>query len=263
MKKKWFEFKKIYMNQKKSCLTILLILIVLVFLCMTLKLIQGQFSSAILCISSILFFFLPILIQIKFSIKISNPLEILIYLFLFASQILGEVYHFYVLVPSWDLILHTLSGFLCVGIGISIISFFTNSGVHLSIWNIIIFGFCFSMTTSVCWEFGEYTIDKIFLTDAQKDIFVKKISSVKLDESKNNKPVKIYNIEKTILFDKDGQAITTIYGGYLDIGLNDTMKDLIANFIGAIIYSIFGYFYIKYRDKNDLTRNFIFTQLNN
>ena len=34
-------------------------------------------------------------------------------------------------------------------------------------------------------------------------------------------------------------------GGYLDIGLLDTMNDLFVNFIGAVVFSVIGYFYVK------------------
>ena len=34
-------------------------------------------------------------------------------------------------------------------------------------------------------------------------------------------------------------------GGYLDIGLIDTMQDLIVNFIGAFVFSVIGFFYVK------------------
>ena len=41
-------------------------------------------------------------------------------------------------------------------------------------------------------------------------------------------------------------------GGYLDIGLIDTMKDLQVNCIGAIAFSIIGFFYVKHRGKGKL-----------
>ena len=34
-------------------------------------------------------------------------------------------------------------------------------------------------------------------------------------------------------------------GGYLDIGIIDTMKDLFVNFIGAVVFSITGFFYAR------------------
>ena len=46
-------------------------------------------------------------------------------------------------------------------------------------------------------------------------------------------------------------------GGYLDIGLLDTMKDLFVNFIGAVVFSVFGYFYVKYKGKGRLVPSLI------
>ena len=64
------------------------------------------------------------------------------------------------------------------------------------------------------------------------------------------------NIEKTQIYSSDG-TITTIEGGYLDLGLTDTIKDLFVNFIGAVVFSTFGYLYIKNRDKYTFVKNFI------
>ena len=46
-------------------------------------------------------------------------------------------------------------------------------------------------------------------------------------------------------------------GGYLDIGLYDTMEDLFVNFIGAVVFSVIGYFYVKHRGKGKVARQFI------
>ena len=45
--------------------------------------------------------------------------------------------------------------------------------------------------------------------------------------------------------------------GYLDIGLNDTIEDLIVNFIGAITFNVFGFIYLKNRGKDRIVKNFI------
>ena len=45
--------------------------------------------------------------------------------------------------------------------------------------------------------------------------------------------------------------------GYLDIGLIDTMKDLIVNFVGAVVFSVIGFFYIKNRGKGKFAKRFI------
>ena len=51
--------------------------------------------------------------------------------------------------------------------------------------------------------------------------------------------------------------ITIVDGGYLDIGIIDTMKDLLVNFVGAVVFSILGFLYIKNRDNYGFAANFI------
>ena len=46
-------------------------------------------------------------------------------------------------------------------------------------------------------------------------------------------------------------------GGYLDIGIVDTMKDLMVNFIGAVVFSIIGILYLKHRGKGKLAASLI------
>ena len=85
---------------------------------------------------------------------------------------------------------------------------------------------------------------------------VQSISSVELNESGQNVPIKIDNIKRTDIYTNDGK-ITTIENGYLDIGIIDTMKDLLVNFIGAVIFSVIGFLYVKNREKYKFTENFI------
>ena len=46
-------------------------------------------------------------------------------------------------------------------------------------------------------------------------------------------------------------------GGYLDVGIIDTMKDLFVNFIGAVVFSTIGYFYVRGRGKGGFAQRFI------
>ena len=103
-------------------------------------------------------------------------------------------------------------------------------------------------------------MDNVFKTDMQKDRIVKSISSVEINPERKNDSIVVDNINKTVIYytQKDGTSKEfTIDGGYLDIGIKDTMKDLIVNFIGAIVYSFIGFFYIKGRDEYKFAENFI------
>ena len=74
-----------------------------------------------------------------------------------------------------------------------------------------------------------------------------------LDPTKSNRVVHITGITDVIL--SDGTSLGL--GGYLDIGLIDTMKDLFVNFIGAVVFSFIGYFYVKSRGEGRFARRFI------
>ena len=55
----------------------------------------------------------------------------------------------------------------------------------------------------------------------------------------------------------NGEDWIAKYGGYIDIGLIDTMKDLLVNFIGAVVFSVIGFFYVKSRGKGKFASQFI------
>lgn len=256
------ELKKEYKRTKKSSILVYFTLRFLVILCLIRQIFLGHIDSALLCVLSLILLLLPVIIQKKFKITLPNTLEVIIYVFIFAAEILGEIYNFYGNIPNWDLILHTLNGFLCAAVGLSLIDLLNNNvkTIKLTPAYVALASFCFSMTIGVCWEFIEYAFDKTTLVDMQKDELVTSITSVEFDPTKSNKAIKIKGIAKTVLYDNNNLELITIEGGYLDIGLNDTMEDLLVNFIGASIYSTLGYFYIKNRDKYKLASKFIITK---
>lgn len=251
-----------YQETKRSSLLVYLILRMLVIICMILQLIHGNISNALLCLLSLVLLLLPMFIQNKFEITLPNTLEIIIYLFIFSAEILGEINNFYHLIPYWDTILHTLNGFLATAVGFSLIDLLNKNSkkFNLSPIYLCLVAFCFSMTIGVLWEFFEYAADKFLLLDMQKDEIVSKISSVTLDETNSNKAIILKDIEKTVIYNNRGEELMTINGGYLDIGINDTMKDLFVNFIGAIVFCIFGYFYLTQNKKNTFITNFVPTK---
>jgi hypothetical protein len=251
--------KKEVKESRKSSLTVYLILRVLVILCLILQILRGDLNNAFLCVWALILFTVPLFIQKAFKITLPNVLETVIFLFIFAAEILGEINNFYIRIPYWDTMLHAINGFLCAGIGFALIDLLNKNSkkIKLSPSYVAIVAFCFSMTIGVCWEFFEFAMDKFIHVDMQKDRIVQTISSTLLDETKTNKSIQINSIEKTIMFDAQGNQIAVIEGGCLDIGLIDTMKDLFVNLLGAVLFSIIGYFYIKNSKKYKFAENFI------
>ena len=167
---------------------------------------------------------------------------------IFSAEILGEMGHYYLKISWWDTMLHTLSGFISAGIGFSLVNLLNDDErleFNLSPLFLVIVAFCFSMTIGVIWEFIEFGLDQILLVDSQKDTIIQSIHSVNL--LNNGQTGHINNITSVIV---NGQLLP--FEGYLDIGLIDTMQDLMVNFIGAFVFSIIGYFSLKYKNKGNL-----------
>ena len=250
-------------KNKARDVTVYIILRTLVILVMIAQIINKNYENVFLCILTLILFLIPIWVDRKLNIKIPTFLEIIIFLFIFSAEILGEVAKFYVYFKNWDTILHTINGFLAAAIGFSLIDILNRSErFHMRLAPIFVamIAFCFSMTIGILWEFFEFGCDTFTKHDMQKDEIVTSVASVNLDETKSNKPILLNNIEKTVIYseDKSGQKIeTTINGGYMDIGLKDTMNDLFVNFLGAYLFSIIGWLYIKNRDKYKFAENFM------
>lgn len=236
------------------------VLRVLVVLVMIAQIFNGNFENVFLCVLTLALFTLPSFIERTIRIDVPDTLEVIILLFIFAAEILGEIRAYYIYFPHWDTMLHTLNGFLCAAIGFSLLDILNRSermSFQLSPVYLALMSFCFSMTIGVLWEFFECLMDQFFLLDMQKDTVVGAISSVMLDPSGGNTPTAIQEITDVIVVTSGGAQYPLGLGGYLDIGLLDTMKDLFVNFIGAAVFSIIGYFYVKSRGKGTFARRFI------
>lgn len=220
-----------------------------------------DYESVFLCVLTLLLFLLPSFFERRLHIDVPDTLEVIILLFIYAAEILGEIRAYYIIFPYWDTVLHTLNGFLCAAVGFSLVDIL-NRNTRLTTFSLspaymAVAAFCFSMTVGVLWEFFEFAMDQFFLLDMQKDTVINVISSVNLDPAGGNTPTMVRDIADVILVHSDGSQQVLGLGGYLDVGLLDTMKDLFVNFIGAVVFSIIGYFYVKQRGKGKFARRFI------
>lgn len=248
---KYARYLRAHIRQNKKTFLVYSVLRILVILTLVRQIIIHNWEGAGVCALSLVLFLAPSFMEDNFKIVIPPVFEATIYVFIYAAEILGEVNNFYVNIPGWDTWLHTLNGFLCAAIGFSMIDLLNrhSKDFHLSPFYLAMVAFCFSMTVGVVWEFMECAADVFLAQDAQKDFIVKSIQSVTLDPTGNQVPVAVRNITDTVIHTASGKSYV-IEGGYLDIGLLDTMKDLLVNFIGAFVYSIFGFFYVRQRNED-------------
>ena len=201
-------------------------------------LIRRDYESAFTCVLVLVLYMLPQFVQRNFRIE----LPIIILLFIFAAEILGELGSYFITYSHWDTILHTTTGFLSAAFGYSMVDFLNRNTKHVNLSPIFMamVSFCFAMTIGVLWEFFEFAVDYLTQSDMQKDTVIHSFASVMLDPTNRNIAVPVTDIQDVVV---NGQSLGL--GGYLDIGLYDTMEDLFVNFIGALVFSVIGYISTK------------------
>ena len=240
------------LREHRSSFIVYFTLRLLVIVMMILQLMNRNYENVFLCILTLVLLVAPSFIQVTFKVELPTVLEIIILLFIFSAEILGEISEFYLMFPFWDTVLHTLNGFLMAAIGFSLVDLLNRSEkikFNLSPIFVAIVAFCFSMTIGVLWEFFEFGMDQIAGYDMQKDTVIHTIRSVTLDPQGRNVPFVISGITETAV---NGTELGL--GGYLDIGLIDTMQDLIVNFVGAFLFLVIGFFYVRNRGKGGVVR---------
>lgn len=243
------------LREHKSSFIVYFTLRIIVIVMMILQLLNRNYENVFLCVLTLILLIMPSLVQVTFKVELPTTLEIFILIFIFAAEILGEISEFYLVFPFWDTVLHTINGFLAAAIGFSMVDLLNRSQkivFNLSPLFMAIVAFCFSMTIGVIWEFFEFGMDWLIGYDMQKDTVIHTIRSVMLDPAGRNVPYVISNITQTAVNEQELGL-----GGYLDIGLIDTMQDLIVNFIGAFVFSVIGFFFVKNRGKGGIAVRFI------
>ena len=248
------------LKEHRSSFLVFSILRFLVILVMIRQFFNGNYENVFLGILTLLLLFIPSLVQVSFRIELPTALEIIILLFIFSAEILGEIQDYYITFPYWDTMLHTTNGFLCAAIGFALVDILNRTervSLNLSPFYMAVVAFCFSMTVGVMWEFFEFAMDHFLHFDMQKDTILNAFSTVNLDPNHGTAAIMVDGIQDVILVMEDGTQRALGLGGYLDIGLIDTMADLFVNFIGAVIFSIIGFFYVKGRGRSRFAPRFI------
>lgn len=249
-----------HVENKKLVYTVYFVLRLSVVLMLVAQFFNRNYENVLLCVLTLVLFMLPSMFERRLHIDLPDTLEIIVLLFIYAAEILGEIQSYYTSYPGWDTMLHTMNGFLCAAIGFALVDILNREekvSLHLSPFFMAVTAFCFSMTIGVLWEFFEFAMDQFVLFDMQKDTVIHTISTVNLDPNHGTTAVIVRGIQDVILVLDDGTQMPLGLGGYLDVGIIDTMKDLFVNFIGAVVFSVIGYFYVQGRGKGNFATRFI------
>ena len=248
------EFNSYVEGRPRKVVVTYIVLRVLVLLTLVHQAIIGNYYNAMLCVLTLLLFMIPAFADRKLNVSLPSLLEVIILLFAFSAEILGEIQNFYGIIHSWDTMLHTLNGFMMAAIGFALIDVLNNNPkFHFTASPVFVgfVAFCFSMTVGVVWEFFEFFMESFFHIDMQRDFIYNTITTTNrvINPSGDNSAVIVENVHSTVTGTVNGVKQTFSYDGYLDIGIKDTMKDLMVNCLGAVVFSVLGVFYIKGRGR--------------
>lgn len=194
---------------------------VVVILNLLIVLINGEWTTAFICLCNLILFFIADMLKKK--LCYGDILQLLIYLFLIGSLIGGEIYFLYVKIWYYDIILHMLSSFI-----VSALCFYiVKSKININDFLLCVFIFSFAMMVAAVWEVYEFSIDRFFDKDMQKDTIITEINSSLLSD--DGREVIQENVD-------DIRIGNYVVNGYLDIGLYDTMGDIICAIVGSLIF---------------------------
>lgn len=169
---------------------------------------------------------LPYLLEYLFSCRISRDLKIAYWFLAVGGPVCGNVYRFYHYIRPWDKILHMLSGFLAAAAGYALPDLLLKEKPGKAFK--CLFAVSFSMAVGGIWEIYEYIVDVLFHMDMQNDTVITEFSSYLLGDEPGTIGT-IKNIQAVYI---NGEPLDK---GYIDIGLIDTMKDMIQCMLGSLI----------------------------
>lgn len=176
-------------------------------------------------IVTFVFLFLPELVSFVLKVEPPDALSVVYVVMLFFANILGELIELYLSLSLWDAALHLIAGFFLALTGCSFVEIMSeNSPKPL---HTFLFALTFSVFIGLLWEFFEYFMDCVFRYDMQKDTIISHVSSILLDPNGTNTSV-TEEIKSVVV---NGAA----WPGYIDVGLHDTMSDMLISTAGALV----------------------------
>lgn len=184
----------------------------------------GESDRLALAFGTLLLVLLPMLLEKLFHCRICLS----VYMFALAYAIgpmLGHCWKLYYTVPVWDKLLHISGGVMFAILGAYFFDLLAKSK-ELPIARTI-FALCFSMAIAVLWEFYEFGADTFLGMDMQDDTVIYGLTSYLLGDTLGVTG-SIANIQSVTV---NGIALP----GYIDIGLIDTMLDMLLETAGAIV----------------------------
>lgn len=191
---------------------------------------KGNILEGLICLGTVVLISLPFLLERCWNWTLNRGFFLFCLLYAMGPM-LGKAFKLYYLTNWWDKLLHTSAGFLFAVLG-TYLTTALNNGKETSPILQILFGICFSIAVSAVWELVEFGVDRIFGADMQNDAIVNSIHSYLLSDT----PGMLWEMPEITSLSVNGTPLEI--GGYLDIGLIDTMHDVLVETTGAVVYGV-------------------------
>lgn len=201
----------------------------------------GETVSMLVCVGTVFLISLPYLAGRLFGFELRRGFFVFCLLYAMGPMF-GKVFKLYYVTNWWDKLLHTSGGFVFAVLG-SCFAFRLNGKKDTSLALRAVFGLCFSIALSAVWELFEYGVDCFFAADMQHDTVITAINSHYLSDTAGG----LHSIQSIREVTLNGVPLEV--GGYLDIGLIDTMQDILVETCGALVYFVW---YLIDKDRHPL-----------
>ena len=182
------------------------------------------------CLATVPFVALPPVLSAVFRWRM-NTFFYLLFTFYTMGPLLGAVYNFYYFISWWDVLLHVLAGTVFAVVGAQL-SDVLNKNNKTSYIFAAVFGVLLSIAVAVVWEMFEYSSDVFLSSDMQADTVIDVINT-KINRTDGLRDTYTGITETTV------NGVSLGINGYLDIGLIDTMHDMILETLGALVLLVY------------------------
>ena len=204
--------------------------------CMIYSAVELGARDALLAVVYMIFIPAVFVFEYLIGFRVGYILTVLI-IFSACGGLLGSSYNVYMILPWFDSLLHAVSGILFFAAGFMLAEvFFGKDNVNKHFFGKLAFAIFFSTTVGVAWEFFEYLISETMGFDMLEDAIVTDIQSYLLSQS-HNVAIELNDITQTVIT-YDGGKEWVINGGYMDLGLYDTLNDLLIAAAGTVSIAI-------------------------
>lgn len=187
---------------------------------------SGDTERLLLAFGTLLFVLIPEILERVLRCRINTAVYLTAVLYALGPMV-GHCWKFYYTIPCWDKLLHLCAGVMFVILGGYLFELLSRGKANHA--TAAVFALCFSLAVSVVWEFAEYSADLFLGMDMQDDTVVSSITSYLLGPERGVTG-SIDSITSVVI---DGIALPV--DGYIDIGLHDTMQDMLLETLGALI----------------------------